>query len=201
MDTNEEYDDVQNEEEDDDDQIDIEAVIENIEALPEDRIMRFGPKIIEFILKQKEPSGNAIEDLKTAKDLVKKFLMKAKSSEVDESILFMVEVFKLKPKTNYIRALKQYYKEEKSLYDKAKEEKEEPKERALPPLEERLKAYPENVIDEANDILDNRDPFEYIMKTWKRLHIGDYDLGRGLACSIVNTRLINAGIGGHYKPS
>lgn len=161
----------------------------------------FDAQVLELELNEIEPSENPIENLKTAKEFITRYLVNAKPSEVDEFILLMVEVFKLKPKTNYIRALKQHYKEEKNLYDKAKEEEEKPKERALPPLEERLKAYPENVIDEANDILDNRDPFEYIMKTWKRLHIGDYDLGRGLACSIVNTRLINAGIGGHYKPS
>jgi len=63
-----------------------------------------------------EISEDPTENLKTAKELVKKFLMEAKPSEVEESILLLVEKFKLKPKINYIRILKNHHKEEKGKY-------------------------------------------------------------------------------------
>ena len=83
---------------------------------------------------------------------------------------------------------------------------EEPKEeestrRELPPLEERLKAYPEEIIRKANDILDNDDPFLYICDTWNKIHVGDRNLGEMLACSIACTQVLNAGLGIHEKPS
>jgi energy-coupling factor transporter ATP-binding protein EcfA2 len=176
MDTNEEYDDVQNEEEDDDDQIDIEAVVENIEALPEDRIMRFGPKIIEFILKQKEPSGNAIEDLKTAKDLVKKFLMKAKPSEVKESILLLTDKFDLK--APHVRILNDFYKEQKQEYDK-KAKVEGAKETHFLDIdldEEDISQEDKDAArEEALETLEKGDPMKYFIDTVQENHKGDAD--------------------------
>ena len=71
----------------------------------------------------------------------------------------------------------------------------------LPPLEERLKWYPEEIIMEANYILNNGDPFLYICDTWNKIHVGDRNLGEMLACSITCTQVLNAGLGIHEKPS
>ena len=71
----------------------------------------------------------------------------------------------------------------------------------IPPLEVRLQAYPENVIKKANEILDTGDPFEYIMKVWNTLHVGDRELGEMLLCSVATTQILNAGLGLHNKPS
>lgn len=72
---------------------------------------------------------------------------------------------------------------------------------SLPPLEDRLSAYPEHIIQKANDILDNGDPFQYICDTWNELHVGDENLGEMLACSVASSQVLNIDIGLHEKPS
>lgn len=168
MDTNEEY---------DDEQIDIKAVIENIDALPEDQVMRFGPQILEYILKQIEPSGNAIEDLKTAKDFVKKFLMKAKPSEVKESILLLTDKFDLK--APHVRILNDLYKEQKQEYDKRTNEEgaEETHFLDIDTDEEDISQEEKDAAkEEASEILRNRDPMEYYVETVQENHKGDKDV-------------------------
>jgi len=103
-----------------DEPIDIEAILKVIDALPEDQVKRFGPKILEYKLMQIEPSGNALEDLKTAKGLVSNYLLNAKPSEVKESILLLTDKFDLK--TAHVRILNDYYKEQKQEYDKKAKE-------------------------------------------------------------------------------
>lgn len=167
MDTNEEY---------DDEQIDIKAVIENIDALPEDQVMRFGPQILEYILKQIEPSGNAIEDLKTAKDFVKKFLMKAKPSEVKESILLLTDKFDLK--APHVRILNDLYKEQKQEYDKRTNEEgaEETHFLDIDTDEEDISQEEKDAArEEALEILKNEDPLTYIIDTVQENHKGDKD--------------------------
>ncbi|RXA21712.1 hypothetical protein EQO05_00180 [Methanosarcina sp. MSH10X1] len=90
---------------------------------------------------------------------------------------------------------------EQKTQENGEEGEEESTRYKLPPLEERLKAYPEEVIRKANEILDSGDPFLYICDTWNEIHVGDRNLGEMLACSIACTQLLNAGIGIHEKPS
>ena len=67
--------------------------------------------------------------------------------------------------------------------------------------EDRLSTYPEHIIDRANDILNNGDPFDFILNVWNRLHVGDTNIGENLLSSIGCTQVINAKLGAHQKPS
>ena len=178
-----------------DEPIDIEAILKVIDALPEDQVKRFGPKILEYKLMQIEPSGNALEDLKTAKGLVSNYLLNAKPSEVKESILLLTDKFDLK--TAHVRILNDYYKEQKQEYDKkAKEEKggEEG-------TEDPLKNYSDLTITRANEKLDNGEAFEFILKVWQKHHVGDTNIGENCLCSAVARVILNSKRGLHIKPS
>lgn len=103
-----------------DEQIDIDTILKAIDELPEDQVRRWGTQILEYKLKRIEPSGNAIEDLKTAKDLVQSYLMESTPSEVDESILILQEKFKLTDQQR--RILSKFYKEEKKKFESRKKQ-------------------------------------------------------------------------------
>jgi hypothetical protein len=64
-----------------------------------------------------------------------------------------------------------------------------------------LSAYSENIIDKANDILNNGDAFDFILGIWNRFHVGDTNIGENLLSSIGCTQVINAKLGAHQKPS
>jgi hypothetical protein len=151
---------------------------------------------VEYELKKIEPSDIGSKNLKTAKDLVRKYLMSAPPSEVAESILLMAEKFDFK--TSHKSILNKFYKEEKERYE---DKDEETKGKTIPLLEDRLKVYPKNVIKIANYILDNEDPFLYVCDTWNKYHMGDRNLGEILACSVASSQILNIDVGIHEKPS
>jgi hypothetical protein len=64
-----------------------------------------------------------------------------------------------------------------------------------------VSVYPENIVDRANDILNNEDSFDFILGIWNRLHVGDINIGENLLSSIGCTPVINAKLGAHQKPS
>jgi len=68
-------------------------------------------------------------------------------------------------------------------------------------VEDRLSDYPENIINRANDILNNRDPFDFILSVWNRFHVGDTNIGENLLSSIGCAQVLNAKLGAHQKPS
>ncbi|AKB47610.1 hypothetical protein MSKOL_1833 [Methanosarcina sp. Kolksee] len=67
--------------------------------------------------------------------------------------------------------------------------------------QDRLSRYPAEVIANANDILDSGDPFDFILRTWNKLHAGDTNIGENLLCSATCTQILNAKLGMHQKPS
>ena len=67
--------------------------------------------------------------------------------------------------------------------------------------QDRLSIYPAEIIAKANKILDTGDPFDFILKTWNKLHVGDRNIGENLACSAVCTHVQNARLGMNQKPS
>jgi len=104
----------------DDEQLDEDAIQEAIDALSEENIKKFGPQALEFKLKRITASEDGIENLKTGKQLIIKFLMEAAPSEVDESILIMEE--KLNLTAPQKRILVKFHKEEKRRYDNKKKQ-------------------------------------------------------------------------------
>ena len=60
--------------------------------------------------------------------------------------------------------------------------------------------YSSEVIDEANDHLQNGDPFDYIVNVWNQIHVGDRNIGETCACSVGSTYISNT-YGLHQKPS
>lgn len=113
----------------DDKPVDINVILEAIDELPEDQVRRWGAQILAFKLEQIEPSGDTIEDLNTAKDLVQSYLMEAAPSEVKESILLLTNKLKLKNSkgilNDFCKEQKQKYKKEKRRHNFAEEEEED----------------------------------------------------------------------------
>ena len=113
----------------DDKPVDINVILEAIDELPEDQVRQWGAQILAFKLEQIEPSGDAIEDLNTAKDLVQSYLMEAAPSEVKESILLLTNKLKLKNSkgilNDFCKEQKQKYKKEKRRHNFAEEEEED----------------------------------------------------------------------------
>lgn len=104
----------------DDEQLDEDAIQEAIDALSEENIKKFGPQALELKLQKITASEDGIENLKTGKQLIQKFLMEAAPSEVDESIMIMEDALNLT--TQQKRILVKFHKEEKRRYDNKKKQ-------------------------------------------------------------------------------
>ena len=101
-------------------QLSEDAIQEAIDALTEEQIKKFGPQALEFKLQRMKPSEDGLENLRTGKQLVQRFLMEAAPSEVDESILIIEE--KLALTAPQKRILSKFYKEEKRKYENKKKQ-------------------------------------------------------------------------------
>lgn len=66
--------------------------------------------------------------------------------------------------------------------------------------ESQFEIYPEHVVELANMLLDQGDPFKFIVDTWNRHHVGDRIVGEACACAIASTYMVNSK-GLHIKPS
>jgi hypothetical protein len=64
-----------------------------------------------------------------------------------------------------------------------------------------LSKYPIWVIEKANDILKNGDPFKFVLGTWQKRHVGDINIGENCLCSVVTRNVLNCERGLHIKPS
>ncbi|MDD4804700.1 MAG: phage/plasmid primase, P4 family [Candidatus Pacebacteria bacterium] len=105
-----------------DEQLDEGAIQEAIDALTEEQIKKFGPQALEFKLQRMKPSEDGLENLRTGKQLIQRFLMEAAPSEVDESIFIMED--KLSLTAPQKRILTKFYKEEKRKYENKKRQLE-----------------------------------------------------------------------------
>ena len=101
-------------------QLDEHAIQEAIDALTEEQIKRYGPQALEFKLKRMTSAEDSLDNLKTGKQLIQKFLMEADPSEVDESILIIEDKFHLTAPQR--RILTKFYKEEKRRYENKKKQ-------------------------------------------------------------------------------
>ena len=99
----------------DEERFDDDAVQEVIDSLSEEMIIKFGAKALEYKLDRLLPSDNDLDNLKTAKTLVKKYLLDAAPSEVDEIILLIQDKFSLK--TQHKNILSKFYKEQKKKHE------------------------------------------------------------------------------------
>ena len=168
----------------------------------------------EYILhkKKKPESSKSIEKIRAFRAFIENDLSDMKQDEWEIFVTNEVkDEFKLTKKE--VQATVKEVSEKRSKALKTAQEKpqeqqedkgdgeEENTKRELPPLEERLKEYPEEVIEKANEILGTGDPFLYICDTWNKIHVGDKNLGEMLACSVTCTQVLNAGLGIHEKPS
>jgi putative DNA primase/helicase len=96
-------------------QADSDAIQVAIDSVVEDVVKKYGAEVFQLKLEQVEVSEDQKENLSTAKELIKKYLMSAEPSEVDESQLLLTEKFEFK--TVHSRILSKFYKEEKRRYD------------------------------------------------------------------------------------
>jgi len=67
--------------------------------------------------------------------------------------------------------------------------------------DDQIREYPAKIREAANDILENGDAFDFILKKWNTLHVGDKNIGEHLLCSIGATMIPNTRLGLHMKPS
>lgn len=67
-------------------------------------------------------------------------------------------------------------------------------------LMDRMAAYSPHIIDIANRVLDEGDPFNFILDTWNRYHVGDRTFGEVGLCAIASTFIRTSG-GLHPKAS
>lgn len=79
---------------------------------------------------------------------------------------------------------------ERELEEGEEEEKADP-----------LKNFPEWAINKANDILNNGDPFQFVLDIWQKRHVGDTNIGENCLCSVITSQILNSKRGLHIKPS
>ena len=60
--------------------------------------------------------------------------------------------------------------------------------------------YPEDILETANEILNNGDALEFLLDTWARRHVGDKAIGESCAAAVAATTIRNTA-GLHLKPS
>lgn len=180
---------------------------EDFKELIDSSIRLWGFKLNQVEIKA---SSTSIERLRAFRSFISNDLHLMQLDEwqvfVNNEVPKMFGLTKKDVKTTIEDVTKRRQGNEEEARERSKKEdseggEEENAQRKLPPLEERLKAYPEEVIRKANDILDNGDPFIYLCDVWNKIHVGDRNLGEMLACSIACTQVLNAGLGIHEKPS
>lgn len=136
----------------------------------------FNLETIEKELESIEPSDKELNNIKTAKEFIKKCTLWATPSEMSELILILEEKFNFKAK--HVKILNEFAKEEKK---KAENKQDEPTEEEINALDIDLdeidisREEKEAARDEALDILKNGDPISYIIDTVQENHKGDKD--------------------------
>lgn len=88
---------------------------EAIDSMSEEQLRKFGFEALQKKLGVLVASEDALENVKTCKQLISKYLMGAEPSEVDEALILLEGKFNLTFK--HVRIITKFYKEEKRRYD------------------------------------------------------------------------------------
>lgn len=137
---------------------------------------KFQLSTVEEELEKIEPSDSDLKNIKTAKEFIRKYIKCATISDMGELILILEEKFSFKAK--HIKILNNFYREEKTKSCIEEEGLTDDELNALDidrDEEDISQEEKDAARAEAQEILKNGDPLEYIIETVQENHKGDRD--------------------------
>lgn len=94
-----------------------------------------------------------------------------------------------------------YKEDEETIELEIVADKKEAKEDQTTTHQEIVNAYPDEIREMAELLLNESDAFNFILETWQLRHVGDEIVGKNCLCAAASTYISNTNVGSHLKPS